>query len=252
MDIFPLVAASVAGLAVVLISLVGLVTKIPAIKAAIESRLTLLSSFSAGVFLMVGVMLMIEIFEGGISFWPVASVVIGALGSLALSLIPEYHHHHYEKNTPHKHSKQSAMRILVSDGLHNMGDGVLLIAAFSASTALGITAAIGIFIHEILQEISKFFLLRQSGYSVNRAVKWSVIVSTTVFAGIALGTFAAGIQELLLGFAAGSLFAVVFKDLIPSSMQTSKEESKRFLHLFVFIIGASVMLVLHSIFHHHH
>lgn len=121
MDIFPLVAASVAGLAVVLISLVGLVTKIPAIKAAIESRLTLLSSFSAGVFLMVGVMLMIEIFEGGISFWPVASVVIGAIGSLALSLIPEYHHHHYEKNTPHKHSKQSAMRILVSDGLHNMG-----------------------------------------------------------------------------------------------------------------------------------
>ncbi len=251
MDTLPLLYALLVALVVIALSAVGLITTFPKIRTVVEKHLGLLSSFSAGVFLMIGIMLIEEIFEEGIDLTLIASIVFGALASFALSFVPEYHHHHYEKDTPHRHSKRSAARILFSDGLHNMGDGILLAIAFTASIPLGIATSVGIVVHETLQEISKFFLLRQSGYSIRSAVKWSLVVSSTVLVGVVLGIFVASISNILLGFAAGSLLTVVFHDLIPSSVQTSKKENRRYQHLAIFVAGSVLMFLLYSLIHSH-
>lgn len=250
METTPLFAALAAGAVVSLMSLVGLITFIPQLKVIIEKRLSLLSSFSAGVFLIIGILLLGEIFEGGIDLFLILPVVLGALVTFALTLIPEYHHHHLEEKSAHKHSRKSALRILVGDGFHNMGDGVLIGTAFLINIQLGVITTIGIIIHELLQELSKFFLLRQSGYSTRQAIFWSIVVSSTVFFGILLSFIAADLEKILLGFAAGSILTVVIHDLVPSVIQNSKQEEKQISHILAFLTGVILILILSFFFHH--
>lgn len=250
MDLSPFIYASFAGMILVLVSAIGLITLIPALRIITERYLTLLSSFSAGVFLMVSILLLDEVFEDGMSIFPVIFILLGILASFALSLIPEHHHHHYEKNSTHKHSDKSIARILLSSALHNAGDGILLGAAFATSIALGVATTIGVVIHEVLHELSQFFLLRQSGYDIKKAIKWAIITSSAVFIGIALNLLAGDVEKILLGFATGSLFTVVFKDLIPESFHTSKKENRFVTHFLIFFCGSAFMFLL-SVFIHH-
>jgi zinc and cadmium transporter len=234
-----------ASLAVMTASLVGVVSIWKWAGATIERNLHFLISFSAGVFIIIIFGLSQEALEhapdlsSGL-FW----IFFGALFIWVLSkLLPAIHTHPDEHG--HHHQSIDVRRVLMSDGVHNIGDGILLAASFAVSPILGITAAASIFVHELLQEISEFFILRDAGLSVGRALMINFAVSSTILIGAIGGFFLLDVFEMieapLLGIAAGAFLVVVLHDLIPHSVRDVRKPIHFMMHLGWFLLGAVLM-----------
>src|SRR6267378_4188626 len=126
----------------------------------------------------------------GAVFWDVLPESVEGLGRDALSwtfcgfvalVIVEWfigHHHHEE---PGHVSRSLPPTLLISDALHNIGDGATIAAAFLSSIQAGIAVAIAVIAHEIPQEVGDYALLRAAGWKRTRADR----------------------RERMLGFAAG-------------------------------------------------
>ena len=241
---------------VMLASLVGVFSVWKKAGEAIERNLHFLVSFSAGVFFIIAFELAKETFENSSSFgagflW----VFAGALGIIAFfKFLPFFHHHHDESAEKTAHSIIDGRRILFSDALHNIGDGILLTASFGVDFKLGVITVVSVFIHELVQEISEFFILRRAGYSVKKALAVNFLFSATILIG-AIGSFFLletfeSFEAPLLGIAAGSFLVVVGHDLIPHSIKnpTFKLDYKK--HLVWFVVGLILMLVADSLLAH--
>jgi len=224
----------------------------------IARNLHYLVSFSAGVFLVVSYQLGQEVLHlsadivagagwillGGIIFW------------LIFALLPSFHHHHDDEREQGSHSPLEARRILAGDAIHNIGDGVLVATAFIVNPALGIITAASVFVHELVQEVSEFFVLKQAGYSTKKALLLNFLVSSTILIGavgstVLLGVFA-NLEVPLMGIAAGAFLVVVFQDLIPHSVREAKVEASHFKHLGWFALGVIIMLGVNTIAVHGH
>ncbi len=231
-----------AGFVVMLASLVGVIFLQKTAQSFLETRLPYLISFSAGVFLLVSGALIFEVFEVSESLWQGALfVVIGYLLAFLLhKILPETHHHH---DPSCRDSHKAARKIIIGDSIHNIADGIVLVGAFAVSPALGVAVTVSVFIHEALQEISEFFILRQGGYSVRKALSVNFLVSSTIFIGILLGYFALASHDLevfLLALSAGFFLQVVFHDLLPRPSHSN--DRKQFSKHFIFVVlGVLVM-----------
>lgn len=251
MEQTPLLWALGAGILVMLASFSGVITTLKWFEGRIEKHISLFSGFSAGVFLIVGVLLVRELLEHSESlFVSLGSIGIGALALIVLSRIPEFHHHHSKDESSenqHSHSSASVRRILASDAVHNIGDGVLIGAAFAVSIPFGAVATTGIIVHELLQELSEFFLLRERGLSTQRALRINFLVSSTILIGIVGSFFLVNdgkIESVVIGLSAGAILAVVFHDLIPNLLKVSKKSHQFRKHILFFLAGGFVMLAL--------
>ena len=237
---------------IILASLIGVVSVWRRAGRVIELNLTLLVSFSAGVFLVIAYQLGREAMAHAAI--PGMGLVWIAVGTLAVWLlfkfIPSFHHHHDGGLETSSHSKLDARRIMVGDALHNMGDGILLATSFAVSSLLGVLTALSIFVHELVQEMSEFFVLRQAGYSTKQALILNFIISGTMLVG-ALGSFfllgsSEALEVPLLGLASGAFLVVVVHDLIPHSVRASKQKNLYLRHFAWFLIGVVLMLVVNT------
>ncbi|MEX0933963.1 MAG: ZIP family metal transporter [Candidatus Paceibacterota bacterium] len=238
-------------LGIMVVSLTGVILLWGNAGRLIERNLSFLVSFSAGVFLVVTYLLASETIEGAAStteglLWIIAGVV-GVW--LLFKILPEMEHHH---EGVHSHSKIDPRRILMSDGIHNVADGILLAASFIVSSSLGMIAALSIFIHELLQEISEFFILRAGGYSIKRALSLNFLVSGTILIGALGGFFLIDSFEVLeiplLGIASGSFLVVVLSDLIPHSLHHAKMHMQQIQHIVWFLLGIMLMVFISTSF----
>ncbi|HXK32175.1 MAG TPA: ZIP family metal transporter, partial [Candidatus Paceibacterota bacterium] len=92
-------------------------------------------------------------------------------------------HHHHSKN--HPEIKSFSYLILVSDGVHNFIDGLIVAASFIVSVPLGMATALAVALHEIPQEIGDFGILVYSGFKKVRALFLNFLSALTiVFGGI--------------------------------------------------------------------
>lgn len=252
----------VASVVVMLAALGGAFSFFKTLGSLIGRNLGFLISFTAGVFLFVSYELGKEAVmhspnaETGL-FW----ILLGAvLIAVFFKFIPHSHEHTKKENKEEKHIHQLDVRkILVGNGIHNIGDGVLLAAAFSIDFYLGVVTTISVFIHEFAQETSIFFILRKAGYSIKKSLLINFSVSGTILIGSVGGFFLLSTFSLLeaplLGISAGAFLVVVLQDLVPHSLSESKKEKCLPFHLLFFFLGVTVMLTLsllapHS--HHHH
>lgn len=222
----------------------------------VERNLRFLVSFSAGVFLwivyeLIGEITEISSFTSAIT-WSIGGVIIM---TIIFALIPEFHHHHI-KDSDHSHSKPDARKILLGDAIHNFGDGILLAAAFLGGSMLGILTAVAIFVHEIIQELSEFFVLKEAGYSTKKALTINFIVSSTIPLGAIVGLYLSNTSNVLvtplLGIAAGSFLYVVAKDLVPHSIRSSHENKQYLSHTVWFLTGIIAMFLITGITPHAH
>lgn len=250
---YSMFAAIIASIAVMLASLSGVFLIHKRIAAWMHDNLSILVSFSAGVFLVVSISLGIESFEQlgtliGTSFMLLGFVVIGII----FSLLPDSHHHH---GSHCDHGQLDPRRILTSDALHNIGDGILIGVSFAVSPILGITSTLGVLIHEIVQEVSEFFVLRESGYSISHALRTNFLVSSTILLGTVLALFfiefSGSLEAPLLAFSGGAFLYTVIKDLIPHSLKKGKEKEALRDHILWFLVGITIMLTLSSGDHEH-
>jgi len=244
MDIVLVFAAA---LSVMIASLVGVIFVWGRIGNFIQRNLCYLVSFSAGVFLIVALQLSLEVFEESQSLTSLLWVIGGAIGIyLLFKLLPQFHHHHskHEKHDE-SHSTIDARRIIISDGIHNIADGILLAAAFAVSPILGLFTALSVLIHEFLQEVSEFFVLKEAGFSTQKALSVNFLTSSTILIGAIPGIFLLEqfhfLEIPLLGIAAGAFLVVVTHDLIPHSIHSSRATKTHLKHILWFILGAILM-----------
>ncbi len=213
-----------------------------------------LVSFSAGVFLIIAYGLATETLEhASTQAQGVLYIFLGAFGIWILFKLLPGLHDHPEKGSEHSHPIDPR-RVLVSDAFHNVGDGILLAASFAVSAGLGLAAAASVFVHELLQETSEFFVLRAAGYSVRQALSWSFLVSCTILVG-ALGGYYflevfESLEPVLLGLSAGAFLVVVLGDLIPHSVRDAKSTSHYAAHVAWFVLGALLMFALATFLGH--
>lgn len=237
---------------IMLASLVGVFSVWHRAGQVIERHLSLLVSFSAGVIIVIAYRLGVEVVEhsdtlGSGLIW----IIIGVLAVwLLFKFLPSSHHHHDETLETHPHSRLDARRIMASDALHNLGDGILLATSFAVSSSLGMLAALSIFAHELVQEMSEFFVLRQAGYSTKKALVLNFAISTTILLGALGGFFLLESFETLevplLGLASGAFLVVVFHDLIPHSVRASRHENLYWKHLLWFLMGVVLMFIVNT------
>lgn len=240
----------VAALFIMTASLIGVLFTARVAREFLSSRLSFLVSFSAGVFLVTSGALALEVFEIFEGFlWQGIGLILAGYGLawLVETLMPESHHHHDpHEHDGHSHNKAGARKLLVGDAIHNVGDGIILVPAFMISPALGLAVTVSIFIHETLQEISEFFVLKQAGYSTKRALALNFITSSTILIGVGISLFAVSVHELegvLLAVAAGFFIHVVIHDLLPK--RTQHESTNMFLQHVLFVaIGLVLMATI--------
>ncbi len=231
-------------------SLVGVFTVWNRVGSFIEKKLDYLVSFSSGVFLVFLYGLATEAVEhaGGLAYglpW----LLVGAVGIwLIFKILPSSHVHVHAHEEGEHHQPLDARRMLLTDGIHNAADGIFLAASYAVSPALAATAGISIFVHEALQEISEFFVLRDAGYSIKKALGVNFLVSSTILIGAVGGYFLLGAFEMLegplLGIAAGGILVVLLHDLIPHSIRDAKNPRHYALHLLWFFAGMLVMFAV--------
>jgi len=234
-------------------SLAGVLFTTYFFKKSIQKNMGLLVSFSAGVFLVVTYGLLREVFSESSSIGiPLVFMGIGIVATgFTARLLPGFHHHHDDGHEDHDHSHLDVRRILMGDALHNIADGVLITSAFAVNVSFGIAATVSIFFHEVVQEVSEFFVLRQAGYSVGKALRTNFIVSSTIFIGVLASVILLekvhAIELPLLAFAAGTFLIVALQDLIPESIRSSRKENNYVKYFIFFILGAGVMFGVNAL-----
>jgi zinc and cadmium transporter len=241
MILSPLVAAFF----VMLASLGGVIFASKALGAWMHGRLTYLATFSAGVLIVLAYHLVEEAFHEAESVAIAAGSVVAGIVILEIihHLLPHAHHHH-ETHHDHAHTPVDGRRVLLSDALHNVTDGFIIVPAFIADWKIGIAATVGIFLHELVQEISEFFVLKEAGYSTKRALTLNFAASSTILIGVAIAlTFASfdTLISVLAGAAAGGFLSVVVRDLLPHAVESAKANSKWLQHIAAALVGIALM-----------
>jgi zinc and cadmium transporter len=217
-----------------------------------DNNLKYLITFASGVFLIVTFNLISEAFEFSTNKTIViVSVFAGFIFFLLLErLYPEIHCHHEGDNCLAKKNKKGAQRVLIGDAFHNIGDGILLAPIFVTDISLGFIAAIGIFVHEFVQEISEFFVLKSAGYSTKKALTRNFLISATILIGAVGGFYLSSFENLvapLVGLAAGAFIYILLIDLIPQSVKNSAKEKKYFNYIAWTLLGVLLILVVNTL-----
>ena len=244
----------IASFVVMLAALGGAVSFWKTAGSFIEKNLGFLISFTAGLFLFVSYQMGAEAIahshDKQVGFlW----IMAGAVGIwLIFKFLPHSHEHEKERSI-------DIRKILTGNGIHNIGDGILLAAAFSADMYLGIVATISVFIHELVQETSIFFVLRKAGYKIKSAIIINFAVSGTILigsiGGVLLISFFSLLEAPLLGISAGAFLIVVLQDLIPHSIEEMQRKKCFLWHILAFIMGILIMFSISLAMpheHHHH
>jgi len=218
-------------------------------------RLHYLVAFAAGVFIVVITHLLEEVLHEGFTVWSVIAFLLGGVLLEGMTwLLPKGTHHHHGLQT-HGHAVLDARRMLLGDSVHNIHDGLTLVPAFLISPIVGLTTAAGILVHEMVQEVSEFFVLRQAGYSVRKALILNFATSATILIGVVISSILANVETialLLVPFAAGGFLYVVVRDLVPSIVRHARSEKKVVQYVTAFLIGLCIMSAVSLVAAHGH
>jgi zinc and cadmium transporter len=243
----PLLMSMLAVFAVSLISLVGLFT-LSFKESALRGVLFLLISLAAGALLGDAfIHLLPEAFEEAGSTATSVFVLAGILSFLMLEKFLHWHHSHGGNDEEEANAHPLAHLVIVSDGVHNLVDGIAIGAAFLVSPEIGIATTLAIALHEIPQEIGDFGLLLHAGFSRTKALLMNFVSALTAFIGVGIAFVLAGTSETLIpliaAFAAGNFIYIALADLVPELHKTvgGKRSIAQFL---VILVGLGAMIGL--------
>lgn len=214
----------------------------------LNSILLLLVAFSAGA-LLGGAFLHLmpeAIKEGGKEENSVLKIflflMLGFFTFFILENFIKWHHHH---STKHPEIMPFSYLILVSDGLHNFIDGLIIAGSFMMSFQTGLITSLAVILHEIPQEIGDFAVLIYGGIKKSKALLLNFLSAVLAILGGIVGFFLfqkiGGGVVFLLPFTAGSFVYIAASDLIPQVKEG--EGSKKIIYSIAFLIGIALMLL---------
>ena len=207
---------------------VALVSAIPLIGLAVMRRppdqiariVLLLLSFAVGALLGGALFHLIPEAVSRLGSGPALSLYL-LLGFLGFFVLEKFlwAHRHDTAGTPSLRLQPLAALNLLGDGVHNAIDGMVIAAAYSADTSVGLATTLAVILHEVPQELGDFGILVYSGLPVRRAVLFNAASGLTAVLGavvtLAVGEQLAGFTSALLPVAAGSFIYIAASDLIP-------------------------------------
>lgn len=179
------------------------------------------------------------------------SILAGILLFFLLEKVLHWHHHQgIEASEPSVHPV--GKMILISDGVHNFIDGLIIAASFLVSTEVGIATTIAVVLHEIPQEIGDFGVLLHAGYSRAKALWLNFLSALAAVAGAAIGLLLGSSTEtftaLLIPLAAGGFIYIAMSDLIPELHKT-RLVSHSIIQFAMILIGVGAMAGLLTLEH---
>jgi zinc and cadmium transporter len=159
-------------------------------------------------------------------------ILAGFLFFFMLEKLLHWHHYHTadechdaaEHHALVRHTARGAVHpvwylVLVSDGLHNVLDGLIIGASYLAGVEVGIATTIAVILHEIPQEIGDFGILLHAGFTRARALFFNFLSAlTALFGAVVALTLGAASEALALWavpFAAGGFIYIAAADLVP-------------------------------------
>ena len=237
----------IAGICITLASLSAVVFSWKVIGDWVEPRLRYLIALAAGVFLVIIIHILVEEYDQEQWMLFVGAYLVGitAIGG-ATKLIPDTHHHH-GSHPDHQHGKIDARRVLLGDAVHNIHDGIALVPAFLVSTTVGIATTCAIMLHEIVQEISQYFILREAGYTPKQALVRNLAAQLTLWIGIILSLLVSTHTTFtmpLIAFAAGGFSYILVRDLAPSIIHQARTDQAYGTYAALFLTGVALMTLV--------
>lgn len=173
-------------------------------------------------------------------------IIFGILIFFILEKFFHWHHHGEDANEPHAIHPIGKL-ILVSDGVHNITDGIIIGASFLVSFPLGVATTLAVILHEIPQEIGDFAVLLHAGYSRKRALLLNLLSGLTAVIGVLiafiLGSVGESFNVIMLAIVAGGFIYIAIADLIPELHKT-KELKHSLIQVAALIVGILAMLSL--------
>ena len=240
-----------------LISLIGLAT-LSMKQELVRKVLFLLVALAAGALLGDAVIHLIpEAFAEADVTTAALFVLAGILAFFLLEKYLHWHHSHGDEEYSPEHARIHPVGnlVIVSDGIHNLVDGLAIGAAFMVSPEIGIATTIAIALHEIPQEIGDFGLLMHAGFTRGKALLMNFLSALTAFVGLALAFALGEVSEawvpLIAAFTAGMFIYIALADLVPELHKTT-DGKRTFLQLAVIIIGIAAMFALTGVEGHEH
>jgi zinc and cadmium transporter len=176
-------------------------------------------------------------------------LLVGFCAFFVLEQLISWHHHHA---TSHPKIMPFSYLTLISDGIHNFIDGLVIAASFMVDFPIGITTTLAIALHEIPQEIGDFGVLLYGGFGPGKALLLNYLSAVTVViggvAGFLLYGWIGGSMTFLLPFAAGNFIYIASTDLIPE-IRFKQSVIQSFVRFIVFLAGIGLMLLIRFLPH---
>jgi len=176
-------------------------------------------------------------------------IILGMLVFFVLEKVLRWHHHHDDMSheSDREDPKYLGRLILISDGLHNLIDGVVIAVSYFISVEIGLATTLAVILHEIPQEIGDFAVLLHAGYTKMRALWLNFLSALLSIAGV-LAVFILDKEQSftawILPIAAGGFIYVATSDLFPELKKDNDRLSQALMQLGSIIIGIGIMLIL--------
>lgn len=174
------------------------------------------------------------------------AIIGGIIAFFILEKALHWHHHHTSQHAeefPHPLGRM----VLITDGVHNFIDGIIIAASYMVSVEVGIATTIAVILHEIPQEIGNFGVLVHAGYTRMKALWFNFLSALTSFAGaglaILLGTLTESFALWLLPIAGGGFIYVALSDLIPE-LHKDRRVSQGVIQVVAIVVGVAAMTAL--------
>ncbi len=182
-------------------------------------------------------------------------LTVGFMIFFILERFLHWHHNHTEGINSTSTIKPFGTVNLVADMFHNFLDGVLIAAAYSYSSEVGMATTVIVLIHELPQEIGDFGVLLHAGFSRRKALIFNFLSACTAFIGalavLLMGQHAADFSQYILPIAAGGFIYLAAADLIPE-LHTEKVTKRSVYQFLALLAGLGLLMAMSYMSEHHH
>lgn len=162
-----------------------------------------------------------------------------------LEQLISWHHHHSLRHP--EIIKPFSYLILISDGIHNFIDGLVIATSFVVSFPTGVASSLAVAFHEIPQELGDYGVLIYGGFKKSRALFLNFLSALLAVLGGVIGFFLSGrigdSTVYFLPFAAGNFIFIAASDLIPE-IKNKENFKKSVIYFLVFLLGVFLMLLM--------
>jgi len=142
---------------------------------------------------------------------------------------------------------------LLSDGLHNFIDGLIISAAYLTNFEVGLVTTVAIALHEIPQEFGDFSVLLHAGMSTRKALLYNFLSASMAIAGAFVGYVSLGAVEswipYVLALAAGGFIYIATADLMPE-LHKETEFTKLFQQVVALFAGVVLIYAAFNVLPH--